>query len=81
MDKDAQRVYALIWARAVSSQMSNAVMRQVGGGASDAVPHMRGGGLRLHASASSIEFEGFLATRQVGTGGGISVLAEHTETR
>src|SRR5487761_1483750 len=59
LDRDHQRLYELIWKRAVASQMASAVLDQVAVDIADA-----GGRVRLRAVGSVMTFDGFLALYQ-----------------
>src|SRR6202043_3710487 len=59
LDNDHRRLYDLIWKRTVASQMESAVLDQVGIDIADP-----SGKLRLHATGSTIVFDGFLALYQ-----------------
>ncbi|MGH7037086.1 MAG: type I DNA topoisomerase [Stellaceae bacterium] len=59
LDRDHQRLYELIWKRAVASQMASAVLDQVAVDVTDT-----SGALRLRAVGSVITFDGFLALYQ-----------------
>ncbi|HJU15048.1 MAG TPA: type I DNA topoisomerase [Stellaceae bacterium] len=59
LDRDHQRLYELIWRRAVASQMASAVLDQVAVDIADP-----GGTVRLRAVGSVIAFDGFLALYQ-----------------
>lgn len=55
LDKDMLNLYSLIWKRAVSSQMSHAIIAQVSVDLAD-----ESGNNVFHATGSSIKFDGFL---------------------
>ncbi len=59
LDNDHRRLYELIWKRTVASQMELAVLDQVGVDIADP-----SGKLRLHATGSTIVFDGFLKLYQ-----------------
>src|SRR5580658_8027571 len=59
LDNDHRRLYELIWKRTVASQMESAVLDQVGVDITD--PN---GKIGLHATGSTIQFDGFLALYQ-----------------
>ena len=56
---DARKLYALVWERALASQMSSAVFEQASAEVADA-----GGCLRLRGSESRLLFPGFLRLRE-----------------
>jgi DNA topoisomerase I len=59
LDNDHRRLYDLIWKRTVASQMESAVLDQVGIDIDDP-----SGKIRLHATGSTIVFDGFLKLYQ-----------------
>jgi DNA topoisomerase-1 len=59
LDNDHRRLYELVWKRTVASQMESAVLDQVGIDIADP-----SGKLQLHATGSTIVFDGFLALYQ-----------------
>jgi DNA topoisomerase-1 len=59
LDSDHRRLYELIWKRTVASQMESAVLDQVGIDIADP-----GGKIGLHATGSTIVFDGFLKLYQ-----------------
>jgi len=59
LDGDHRRLYELIWKRTVASQMESAVLDQVGIDIADP-----SGKIRLHATGSTIVFDGFLKLYQ-----------------
>src|SRR5580700_5351221 len=59
LDSDHRRLYELIWKRTVASQMASAVLDQVGIDIAEPA-----GRVRLHATGSTIVFDGFLALYQ-----------------
>jgi DNA topoisomerase-1 len=59
LDRDHQRLYELIWRRAIASQMASAVLDQVAVDIADT-----GGTVQLRAVGSVISFDGFLALYQ-----------------
>jgi DNA topoisomerase-1 len=59
VDNDHRRLYELIWKRTVASQMESALLDQVGVDIDDA-----SGAIRLHATGSTIVFDGFLKLYQ-----------------
>jgi DNA topoisomerase-1 len=59
LDNDHRRLYELIWKRTVASQMESAVLDQVGVDITD--PSNK---IRLHATGSTIVFDGFLKLYQ-----------------
>ena len=59
LDGDHRRLYELIWKRTIASQMESAVLDQVGIDIADP-----SGAIRLHATGSTIVFDGFLKLYQ-----------------
>src|SRR5580658_9528915 len=59
LDSDHRRLYDLIWKRTVASQMESAVLDQVGVDIADP-----SGRIGLHATGTTIQFDGFLALYQ-----------------
>jgi DNA topoisomerase I len=59
LDGDHRRLYELIWKRTVASQMESAVLDQVGIDIADP-----SGRLGLHATGTTIQFDGFLVLYQ-----------------
>ena len=59
LDNDHRRLYELVWKRTLASQMESAVLDQVGIDIADP-----SGKLRLHATGSTIVFDGFLKLYQ-----------------
>jgi DNA topoisomerase-1 len=59
LDSDHRRLYELIWKRTVASQMESAVLDQVGVDIADP-----SGRIGLHATGTTIAFDGFLALYQ-----------------
>jgi DNA topoisomerase-1 len=59
LDNDHRRLYELVWKRTVASQMESALLDQVGVDIDDA-----SGTIRLHATGSTIVFDGFLKLYQ-----------------
>ncbi len=59
LDKDQRGLYELIWKRTVASQMASALLDQVGIDIADP-----SGRVRLHATGSTIVFDGFLKLYQ-----------------
>src|SRR3984957_16101327 len=59
LDNDHRRLYELIWKRTLASQMESAVLDQVGIDIADP-----SGKLRLHATGSTVVFDGFLKLYQ-----------------
>jgi DNA topoisomerase I len=59
LDRDQLRLYELIWKRTLASQMASAVLEQVAVDIADP-----SGRLRLHATGSVVQFDGFLALYQ-----------------
>jgi DNA topoisomerase-1 len=59
LDSDHRRLYELIWKRTVASQMESAVLDQVGVDIADP-----SGRIGLHATGTTIQFDGFLALYQ-----------------
>jgi DNA topoisomerase-1 len=59
LDHDQRRLYELIWKRTVASQMASAVLDQVAVDIADA-----SGKTRLHATGSTVAFDGFLRLYQ-----------------
>jgi DNA topoisomerase-1 len=59
LDAEQRRLYELIWKRTVASQMASAVLDQVAVDIADA-----SGKIRLHATGSTVVFDGFLALYQ-----------------
>jgi DNA topoisomerase I len=59
LDNDHRRLYELIWKRTVASQMESAVLDQVGVDIADPA-----GKVRLHATGSTLVFDGFLKLYQ-----------------
>ena len=59
LDSDHRRLYELIWKRTVASQMESAVLDQVGVDIADPT-----GRVGLHATGTTIQFDGFLALYQ-----------------
>jgi DNA topoisomerase I len=59
LDRDQLRLYELIWKRTLASQMASAILEQVAVEIADP-----GGRLRLRATGSVVQFDGFLALYQ-----------------
>src|SRR5882672_4374545 len=59
VDNDQRRLYELIWKRTVASQMASAVLDQVSVDIADPT-----GKIRLHATGSTVVFDGFLKLYQ-----------------
>jgi len=59
LDNDHRRLYELVWKRTLASQMESAVLDQVGIDIADP-----SGKLRLHATGSTVVFDGFLKLYQ-----------------
>jgi len=59
LDSDHRRLYELIWKRTIASQMESAILDQVAIDISDA-----SGRIRLHATGSTVVFDGFLRMYQ-----------------
>lgn len=68
-DKDEQRLYELIWKRAIASQMSDAILEKTNIGIQAEGSRVPGGNENLffHASGEVVKFDGFLTVYMEGS--------------